>query len=184
MRFNLDSYATVAERLTQFHKDFPDGRITTELVAQSDLGNGKMLWVVKATVFLTNSDQANNLAKSTGFAAEIDGSGGANNVAALPNAETSALGRALMIMGYSMNKDPKTLASREEMAKANRASQAAQNLDSITDVTELRRFYANRKAAGADEKELQTIQERARLLDIGSEDKGTGRSRNRSKIDG
>jgi hypothetical protein len=181
MRFNLDSYATVAERLAKFHQDFPNGRIVTDLISQNDLGNGKMLWVVKASVFLTDSDQANNLAKATGFAAEVDGSGGANNVAALPNAETSAVGRSLMIMGYSMNKDPNTLASREEMEKVNRGKSPAQSLDSISDVTELRRFYAQRKAAGATEEELVAIQLRATEFDSGSQDKGTGRSGSRGK---
>jgi hypothetical protein len=186
MRFNLDNYATVGERLAQFHKDWPDGRIVTSLISTHDLGNGKMNWVVRADVFLTAGDQANNLIKSSGLASEIDGSGGANNVAALPNAETSAIGRALMVMGYAMNKDPRTLASREEMAKANKGpvSPWLAQADSISDIEELRRIYANAKAAGAPESILQVIQQRAAALDSPSEDKGTGRSRNRSKSDG
>jgi hypothetical protein len=67
------------------------------------------------------------------------------------------------------------------MAKVNRGKSAAQSLDSITEVTELRRFYAIRKAAGASEEELATIQERARLFDTPSENKGTGRSGKGSK---
>lgn len=178
-RFDLSSYETVEERIRRFYAENPDGRIITEnLTSAAD--RSVSTWIVRAEVFLTTGDQANNLPKASGLAFEIDGGMGANQTSALENAETSAIGRALANAGYSGNKR----ASREEMAKVNRASQVAQSLDSITDVAELRRLYANRKAAGADEKELQQIQERARLLDTGSEDKGTGRSRNRSKIDG
>ena len=178
-RFDLAQYETVEERIRRFYAENPDGRITTENLTTADDRAAKT-WIVRASVFLDAENQVNQTPKATGLAFEIDGQPGANLTSALENAETSAIGRALANAGYSGNKR----ASREEMAKVTRASQVAQNLDSITDVTELRRFYANRKAAGADEKELQTIQERARLLDSGSENKGTGRSGNRSKIDG
>lgn len=176
-RFNLENYQDVQSRLNALHKEYPDARVITEnLTTAAD--RSVATWVVKATLFLTAGDQAANLPKATGHAFEIDGQPGANVTSALENAETSAIGRCLRIAGIGEG------ASREEMAKVNRGSKPLQSLDSITDVAELRRLYANRKAAGADEKELQTIQERARLLDPGSEDKGTGRSRNRSKIDG
>jgi hypothetical protein len=54
----------------------------------------------------------------TGLAFEVDGGMGANQTAALENAETSAIGRALANCGFSGNKR----ASREEMAKANRGN--------------------------------------------------------------
>jgi hypothetical protein len=168
MRFNLDNYATVAERLAQFHKDFPDGRIITTLIGSNDMGNGNTQWVVRAEVFLTAGDQANGLAKGTGFAAEIDNSGGANNVAALPNAETSAIGRGLMSIGYSMNKDPKTLASREEMQKVERVSAKRDNwlieADKISDLAGLRWLYAKAKSEGASPDILERIETRAKLL--------------------
>ena len=176
-RFNLENYQDVQSRLNALHKEYPDARVITENLT-STADRSVATWVVKATLFLTAGDQAANLPKATGHAFEIDGQPGANVTSALENAETSAIGRCLRIAGIGEG------ASREEMAKVNRGSKPLQSLDSITDVAELRRLYANRKAAGADEKELQTIQERARLLDPGSEDKGTGRSRNRSKIDG
>lgn len=176
MRFNLDQYATVAERLAKFHQDFPDGRIATTLIGQQDMGNGRFNYVVKADVFLTAGDQANGLAKSTGYASETDGTGGANNVAALPNAETSAIGRALMVMGYAMNKDPKTLASREEMEKVERTSAAIDNwlveADKISDIAGLRWLYAKAKAEGASPDVLERIQSRAKLLNPDVESDG------------
>lgn len=165
MRFNLDAYSTVAERLAQFHKDYPKGRIVTSLIGQNDMGNGRYNWVVKADVFLSEEDQANNLPKSTGYAAEADGTGGANNVAALPNAETSAIGRALMVMGYAMNKDPRTLASREEMEKVERGSTNwLQEADKITDIAGLRWLYAKAKSENASTEILERLEARGKQL--------------------
>lgn len=156
MRFNLENYATVAERLAQFHKDYPDGRIVTTLIGSNDMGNGKTQWVVRAEIFLTAGDQANGLAKGTGFAAEIDGSGGANNVAALPNAETSAIGRGLMAIGYSMNKDPKTLASREEMEKVV-STDWLELAGSLGTLEELRDLYARARSKNAPKEVLEQL---------------------------
>lgn len=179
-RFDLDSYATVGERLAQFHLDYPDGRITTEWENNYSYGSQERNnWVVKATIYLSAGDQANNLAKATGYASETEGTGGANNVAALPNAETSAIGRALMVMGYSMNKDPKTLASREEMQKVSNKDYLAQ-ADSLEDVDSLRTLYTNAKAANAPVEVLDRIKDRAESL-AKSKTAGTGGSLSNSK---
>ena len=173
-RFDLSNYQDVQSRLNALHKEYPDARIITEnLTTPAD--RAVLTWVVRATLFLTAGDQANNLAKATGHAFEIDGGQGANLTSALENAETSAVGRCLRMAGIGNG------ASAEEMDKVNRGKSPAQSLDSISDVTELRRFYAQRKAAGATEEELVEIQRRASELDSGSQDKGTGRSGNRSK---
>lgn len=169
-RFDLESYATVAERLAQFHKDFPDGRIVTEWENNFEEVNGARTWVVKTTIFLDAGDQANKLPKATGYASETDGTGGANNVAALPNAESSSLGRALMIMGYSMNKDPKTLASREEMQKVNRgvADHATADwlakLDELTTKAEIRQLYADAQRSQAPKEVLDKIADKGKTL--------------------
>ena len=100
-RFNLEEYETVEERIRRFYEDNEDGRIVTEwsnaneYVYSAEREIGKRTWVVKATVYLTGGDQANDLPKATGLAFEIDGGSGANQTAALENAETSAIGRAL-----------------------------------------------------------------------------------------
>lgn len=173
-RFDLSNYQDVQSRLNALHKEYPDARIITEnLTTPAD--RAVLTWVVRATLFLTAGDQANNLAKATGHAFEIDGGQGANLTSALENAETSAVGRCLRLAGIGSG------ASVSEMQKVNSGKSPAQSLDSISDVTELRRFYAQRKAAGATEEELVEIQRRASELDSGSQDKGTGRSSNRSK---
>lgn len=117
--FNLQDYATVAERLAQLKTEYPDYRIITEdLTTQQD--RAVLTWRVKATLFLTADDQERNLPKATGHAFEIDGQGMANKTSALENAESSAIGRCLMVAGWAMSK--KGLASREEMEKVARAN--------------------------------------------------------------
>lgn len=178
-RFDLQNYATVAERLTQFHQDYPDGRIVTtwENVYDGVETDAKAPrnWVIKATIYLSAGDQANDLPKATGFANEIDGTGGANNVAALPNAESSAIGRALMVAGYSMNKDPKTLASRQEMEKVERSQRDfVAEAGKLTDVEGLRFLYAQAKAAGAPADVLEKVKARGETLSSDSKDSGAG----------
>jgi hypothetical protein len=172
-RFNLENYATVAERLAKFHKDYPDGRIVSTLIGSNDMGNGKTQWVVKTEIYLTAGDQANGLVKGTGFAAEIDGSGGANNTAALPNAETSSLGRALMAIGYAMNKDPKTLASREEMEKVTREDwlDKAATLETIE---QLRDLYTLAKSSNAHPEVLERLKAYADRFTQGEATRASG----------
>ena len=161
MRFDLSKYSTVAERLAQFHQDYPDGRIVTELAdVNGDIG--KTRWVIKATIYLTAGDQANNLPKATGYAFEVDGTGGANATSALENGESSAIGRCLMVAGYSMNKEPNSLASREEMQKVVRGQRDyLAEADKLSEVEPLRMLWAEAKAAGASSDVLDRIKERA-----------------------
>lgn len=168
MKFDLSKYSTVAERLAQFHTDWPDGRITTDIVAM-DGDIGKTRWVIKSTIYLSAGDQANNLAKATGYAFEVDGTGGANATSALENGESSSIGRALMVMGYAMNKEPNALASREEMEKVVRVTQHAtgdwlSKADKLTDVEALRQLWAQAKAGNADAEILDRIKARANQL--------------------
>ena len=106
MAFNLADYQPVEERLSMFWKEFPDGRISTELeVCEAHR------YVVKAYLYRTYLDQ---VAYSTGFAEEKDSDRGVNATSALENCETSAIGRALANAGFATKgRRP----SREEMVK-------------------------------------------------------------------
>ena len=162
MRFDLSKYSTVAERLAQFHQDHPDGRIVTEWENHYEDVSGQRTWVIKAYAYPTAGDQANKLPKSTGYAFEKDGTGGANATSALENAETSAIGRCLMVMGYSMNKEPNALASREEMEKVARGSKDyIAEADKLTDKDALRALWAEAKSKNAPEGVLTYIKDRA-----------------------
>lgn len=164
-RFNLDDYETVEERIKKLYEREPDARITTENLTTSD-DRQSGVWVVRASVFLSSGDQANGLPKATGLAFEVDGKGMANQTAALENAETSAIGRALANAGLSGNKR----ASREEMAKAERgvtpkpARDWVADAQKINDVESLRILYSQAKAAKAPAATLQKLKERADWL--------------------
>lgn len=111
-QFNLNDYETVEERIKRFYSLWPDGRIITKnLTTLQDRQVGT--WVVEASIFLNAEEQYRALAKSTGLAFEVDGTGMANKTSALENCETSAIGRALANMNLSGNKRT----SREEMKK-------------------------------------------------------------------
>lgn len=173
-RFNLDDYETVESRIKRFYADYPDGRITTEWVNNTTWADvvpeGPKNWVVKACVYLTAGDQANSLPKATGFAQETDGTGGANNVDALANAETSSIGRALANMAMSGNKR----ASREEMQKVNHVTERnwVAEADSITNIAGLRWLYAQAKSAGVSPEQLERIEARGKELGASSEGEG------------
>jgi len=181
MKFDLSKYSTVAERLAQFHKDHEDGRITTQLLTNYEYPqtpNGPRTWVVKASVYLTAGDQANALAKATGYAFEVEGGSGANATSALENGESSSIGRALMVMGYSMNKEPNALASREEMEKVQRGSAPRDFLaegKAAKDIDQLRFIYVQAKAAKTPDKILEAIKAHGESLSAGSQNQGTGR---------
>jgi hypothetical protein len=106
MAFNLEDYETVESRLEKFWKEFPDGRVSTELeVCEAHR------YVVKAYLYRTYLDQ---VAYSTGYAEEKDADRGVNATSALENCETSAIGRALANAGFATKgRRP----SREEMVK-------------------------------------------------------------------
>jgi hypothetical protein len=108
--FNLEDYETVEERLMKFWKDYPDARISTEIIEHT-----LQRFIVKASIYRTEADAH---AWSTGFAEETVSTRGVNSTSALENCETSALGRALANAGYATKgKRP----SREEMAKVKAA---------------------------------------------------------------
>lgn len=174
-RFNLDDYETVEERIRKFYEAHPDGRIITEnLTTTAD--RSVSTWVVKASIFLTAGEQANNLPKATGLAFEVDGEGMAQKTAALETCETSAIGRALANANYSGSKR----ASRTEMEKAARGVEPkppkrnwVAEADKLTSVDGLRWLYAQAKAENATEDQLERIQARAELLSAGGKGQGT-----------
>lgn len=161
-RFNLDDYETVESRIKRFTETYDDGRIITEWANEFAEQPEKARWVVKATIYLSAGDQANKLAKATGYASETEGTGGANNVDALANCETSAIGRALANLGMSGNKR----ASREEMQKVERVASESwlEKADKLSDVEALRMLWAQAKAANADTEILDRIKDRANTL--------------------
>jgi hypothetical protein len=106
MRFNLEEYETVEVRLDKFWAEYPNGRVTTELVHHSS-----ERFIILSTIYRDIED-ANPFA--TGYAEEIVGATPVNKTSALENCETSSLGRALANGGFAAKgKRP----SQQEMVK-------------------------------------------------------------------
>ncbi len=109
--FDLESYATVQERVAQFYQDFPDGSIRTFMV-RSD---GPEV-IFEARVYRTQEEAAMGVYTS-GWAREVEGKSPVNRTSHLENCESSAVGRALANLGYATDaKRP----SRSEMLKVAR----------------------------------------------------------------
>ena len=81
-------YVMVKDRIDEFHKNNPNGSITTEVHS----GYSKDFFIVKAVVI---PDIKNEKRIFTGHAMEEIGSSQINKTSCLENAETSAIGRAL-----------------------------------------------------------------------------------------
>jgi hypothetical protein len=109
--FNLQDYVPVNERLIQFWRQYPEGRVQTELLKWEE---GIVL--MRAAVY---SDRENPFPIATGHAYEKENSNYINRTSAVENAETSAVGRALALAGYEIKR---SIASQEEMAKMQRAA--------------------------------------------------------------
>lgn len=99
-------YIEVNERVKQFHKDYPNGSITTELIEMTDR------FITKTTVI---TDVENPERKFTGIAYEKEDSTFINKTSALENCETSSVGRALGMLGIGIDT---SLASYDEVANA------------------------------------------------------------------
>lgn len=99
-------YVMVKDRIVAFNDDYKNGCIRTKLVDGGDDVT------IKAYVY---PDMKNPDRFFTGYASEMKGTGTVNKTAALENAETSAVGRALAMMGIGVID---SVASVDEMAKA------------------------------------------------------------------
>lgn len=106
-RININGkpYATVPARMQGFRKLFPDGRIVTEILT---MDNENV--VMKTTVM----DESGNVL-ATGHAQESRNASNVNKTSYIENCETSAVGRALGMIGIGSDK---SMASAEEVRRA------------------------------------------------------------------
>lgn len=98
-------YTAVNQRILGFRQLFPNGTITTEILSNS---NGVI--VMKATV----SDEEGKVL-ATGHAYEKENSSFINKTSYIENCETSAVGRALGILGLGIDEN---VASADEVKQA------------------------------------------------------------------
>ena len=87
-------YVTVDERVAEFHKLYPNGSITTELVEFTDKR------VITKTLVIPDVDKPERF--FTGLAYEMVGIGNINKTSSLENCETSSTGRALGMLNIGL----------------------------------------------------------------------------------
>jgi hypothetical protein len=110
MRFNLDNYETVEQRLAKFWEQCPNGRVLTEMVHYDE-----NRVVFRAALYRDMNDA---VPVSTGFAEELRDASPVNRTSHVENCETSSIGRACSNWTLSAKASPRP--SREEMSKVAR----------------------------------------------------------------
>src|SRR5919107_2367069 len=122
-RDRFEDYVPVAERLEKFYQTFPEGRVTTSIVEHS-IESGFVL--MRAEVYRSADDAA---PAATGHAFEVRGESYVNKTSYVENAETSAVGRALALLGFEVKRG---IASREEIQKTARMQTAGAGVAAAT----------------------------------------------------
>jgi hypothetical protein len=107
MKYNPNDYVEVNVRLEKFWNDHPKGRVATEIIKW----DGGIVGI-KASIY---KDIKDDNPISTGHAYEKENSTFVNKTSYVENCETSAVGRALALMGYEIKKG---IASKEEVENA------------------------------------------------------------------
>ena len=103
-------YVLVSDRVAYFNEQYPNGSIKTFLISEP---TSEMI-IVRAMV--TPDESKDTQARFfTGHSQAVIGDGMVNKTAALENAETSAVGRALGMMGIGVIE---SIASADEMHKS------------------------------------------------------------------
>jgi hypothetical protein len=118
-RYNLDDYVQVNERIEKFYEKYPNGSIQTEIAS---LENGVVIF--KAYAYRDEAD----VRPATGHAYEKEGSSFINETSYIENCETSAVGRALAMLGFEIKK---SIASKEEVENAKLQQTADKNIDDL-----------------------------------------------------
>lgn len=101
-------YVLVSDRVQFFNENYPNGSIITNLVSEP---TSEMI-IIQAIV---RPDIKESMRQFTAYSQAVIGDGMVNKTAALENAETSAVGRALGFMGIGVIE---SIASADEMHKA------------------------------------------------------------------
>jgi hypothetical protein len=153
----LDNYEPVADRITKFWKQYPNGRIHTEikLINETEV-------IVMASVYTDRDDVR---PASIDYAHETRGSSNINRASFLENCSTSAIGRGLATLGFSTTKNR---ASREEMLKVTAEHRnfliEAQEAHSNKDLETLRGIYTAAVKSAVDNETLKAIKDFAEEL--------------------
>jgi hypothetical protein len=156
--FDLSQYQTAQERIDLFWLRYPNGRLYTELVSFTP-----DQVVFKAEVY-ANKDDVCPLAVD--YAEERLGSSPVNKTSFVENCSTSAIARAISLLGGEFSPKGKR-PSASEMSKVNRLSEPAtarnwsSALENINDIEGLRSLYNEAKQGKASTAILEAIKGKA-----------------------
>jgi len=156
--FDLSQYQTSQERIDLFWKRYPNGRLNIELVSFTP-----EQVVFKAEVYL-NKDDVDPV--TVDYAEERLGSSPVNKTSFVENCSTSAIARAISLLGGEFSPKGKR-PSASEMSKVNRLNEPAparnwnQALDNISDIEGLRSLYNEAKQGKAPTAILEAIKGKA-----------------------
>lgn len=106
MGYDVSDYVQVNERIEKFYERYPEGSIQTEIQSIVD---GVVIF--KAYAYRDREDTR----PATGHAYEKENSSFINKTSYIENCETSAVGRALAMLGFEIKK---SIASKEEVENA------------------------------------------------------------------
>ena len=157
--FNLSEYQTAQERIDLFWQKYPNGRLNIELVSFTP-----EQVVFKAEVY-ANKDDVCPLAVD--YAEERLGSSPVNKTSFVENCSTSAIARAISLLGGEFSPKGKR-PSASEMSKVNRlyvTPATTRNwelaLSNISDIEGLRSLYNEAKQGKASTAILEAIKGKA-----------------------
>jgi hypothetical protein len=156
--FDLSQYQTAQERIDLFWLKYPNGRLYTELVSFTP-----DQVVFKAEVY-ANIDDVCPL--SVDYAEERLGSSPVNKTSFVENCSTSAIARAISLLGGEFSPKGKR-PSASEMSKVNRLNEPttarnwASALENINDIEGLRSLYNEAKQGKASTAILEAIKGKA-----------------------
>ena len=113
MGYDVNDYVQVNERIEKFYEKYPDGSIQTEIQSIVD-----GVVIIKAYAYRDREDPR----PATGHSYEKENSSFINKTSYIENCETSAVGRALAMLGFEIKK---SIASKEEVENAKLQQQPA-----------------------------------------------------------
>ena len=146
-------YAEVNQRIKAFRMLYPNGSISTSI---ESLENGVV--VMKAVV----KDEEDHVL-GTGYAYEKESSSFINKTSYIENCETSAVGRALGMLGIGIDT---SVASYEEVANAIRQQEAQKIEKAVISEVKVKALIDRCKKEGVDEGKILKLYKVSSLADL------------------
>ena len=133
------TYTEVNQRILGFRQLYPNGTIKTEM-----LSNENGICIIKATIYDEEGKEI-----STGHAFEQQGASYINKTSYIENCETSAIGRALGVLGIGAET---SIASKEEVEKVEDAEIYKHNIFKIKERVQM--IYTSKMKEGLTTREI------------------------------